>query len=206
MIQSKIIQTVHGLISAEYEMTSDSGLSGKAIIKYNGIGTTIHYDLGGRKYELRYDQGAGLRYYYIYDELGRCIGSMEKIRKNKGIFSPVFYCTEVSMNGKRYNIYNVGMGKEGAYYPCYRQNGKEDGEQTAMLHKEAVVQDLHDTYDCYVKYPEEEDMMLLFSVYNDFWNFRRTGKVEKNHKRTELFYSMNKQERAKYNPDFLKNI
>lgn len=203
MIRSTVVETGHTVAASEYEIQSQSGTSGNAKIIYNGLGTKLCYQLDGKKYELRYDQNAGIRFYYIYDEEGCNVGSMQKIRKNSGFFSPVFYYTKVEFCGENYCIYNVGMGKEGVYYPCYKlMDGKEI--QVALMHKGVTVQDFKDSYTCHVKEQEDETMLLLFSVYNDFWNFRRGGKVAKKHKSTELFYSMNKREKEKYNPEFLK--
>ena len=63
---------------------------------------------------------------------------------------------------------------------------------------------MKETYDCYVK--EEDDLLLivLFALYNDFWNFRHTGQAAKNTKQVEYFYTFNKKLKAKYDPDFIK--
>ena len=47
--------------------------------------------------------------------------------------------------------------------------------------------------------------MILFALYNDFWNFRHMAQKAVNSKQMQYFYTVNKRLKAKFNPDFLKD-
>lgn len=204
MIKSSVIQTIQSVATAGYQIQSEENIKGKAQIDWNALGGTISYQQGEEEYQLRFDQKQGTRFYSIFDTQGREIGSMERGQEKGSFFRSGYFYTKVVFYGRNYNIYDIGMGKEGIYYPCYEQIGMENEVQRGIAHRDAVVVDLKESYECYAEEKEHELLMILFVLYNDFWNFRRAGQVAAKSKQTEYFYTWNKKLKAKYDPSYLQ--
>lgn len=205
MIKAKIIQNVQGLINAGYQYIEDNIVIGEAHIDYNVLGAQIYFELDNRKYYMKYDKDAGLRYYNIYDEEGNHLGNFERKLEKECWFKNGFYYTIVNMNKKCYHIYAVGKGRDGIHYPCHYQETDGTHRQVALVRKDPVVHNLKDVYDCYLKNKDDRLLMFFYTVYNDFWAFRKTANIAKNSKETSYVITTNKKLKALCDPDFLKN-
>ena len=204
MFEARVIQSEHGIIKAGYQFIEHNYVSGGAAIDCNMFGAPIHFEYAGNKYCLKYDHNAGIRFYRIFDEYGQHLGTMERREEKGKLFQNGYRYTEVNMAGKKYHIYAVGMGKEGIHYPCHLQLGNGEERQIGLICKNPVVYDYKDVYDCYMTDEADKLLLLMFTVYNDFWAFRKTGSVAKNTKETKYVITTNKKLKAKCDPEFLK--
>lgn len=205
MYKTKIIQTTQNIFNVEYQFEKDEEIIGTASINKNVLGGIIECRYKSSKYKLCFDQKAGVRFYYIFDEKEQKLGWMERGYSKGGFLRPGFFYTKVNFYDRGYNIYDIGLGKKGIYYPCYESKGEGDGLQIGIMHKNVLVENLKDTYECLVKNDDDDVMMILFALYNDFWNFRHTAQKAVNSKQMQYFYTVNKRLKAKFNPDFLKD-
>ncbi|MDO4555387.1 MAG: hypothetical protein Q4B70_09610 [Lachnospiraceae bacterium] len=203
MIESKVIQTVQGLLTAEYQIILGGSSIGEAQIPLNVRGGTITCRIGENSYTLKRDSSNGPRYYDILDGNGSGIGYFSRLTKDKGFLKPGYLYIKAGFHEKEYSIYEVGMGKEGTYFPCYEEAYGEE-RQIGQIHKPAVVKDLKEEYECFAVDDQVSELLQLFSLYTDVWEHRNTGKKAAKAAEVEYSYTLNKKLKAKYNPDFVR--
>lgn len=204
MIKININEVEHTISNSLFKFYEEEREIGSTNVEIGKFGPTILFDIEGQKYELSYEHNKGVRYYNIVDNFGNCIGSMEKKIKKLGFFKGSYYYTYIKFNNKNFHIYEVGKGKEGMHFPCHIQLDNDVEEQVALVVKSSVKYDYKDTYECYVKNIEDKVMMILYTIYKDYWGFRNAYKVSKNSRYTSLVYTRKKELLAKCKIDFLE--
>lgn len=99
--------------------------------------------------------------------------------------------------GKEYVAYEIGMGKEGIKIPLY-----DVERQIALIEKSTVVYDNKDEYDIYAIDAKALEIAVLFNLYYDFTRFGRFGEFAYKSKETEYLYTLKKELKSKYDPNF----
>lgn len=113
----------------------------------------------------------------------------------RGFFGYRYYQT--TFNSEVYDCYVVGMGKEGTFVCIY--SGEQ---QIAMIEKPPVVYDNKDTYKIYIKDDKYTEIICLFAVFYDHTATGNYNKVAVKTKKVYYYYTMNKNLKSKYNPQF----
>lgn len=204
MIVTRVKQTVQKpLKMAEYQIeTEEKNIVGNAHAEVGIMLPKLRYHMEDEDYFLKYNHKQGILQCEIFDNRREITGQFI-MAKQKGSFLKFGYTyVHAFWKKQEYNIYEVGLGKDGIYFPCYERGKYGDGKQVGMIHKEAVVVDLKDEYMCYSI--NENCMMLLnlFSLYTDILKYRNSGKEAKGEK-YQYLYCTNKALKNKYNPNFL---
>ena len=104
---------------------------------------------------------------------------------------------QIEFNSELYNCYEVGMGKEGSFECIYIGD-----QQIAMIEKATVVSDNKDFYKIYIKDDKYIEIVCLFAVYYDHATARNYNEVAIKSKKVSYEYTLNKELKGKYNPQF----
>ena len=211
-VQLKLIQTKSSL-SAAYELRKGEQLIARAEIAnnftYGGSckvyrGEALEYiiscELGITKASTR-DKKAVKRQYKLTDAMGNEYGKIREIRVKTGFLSYYDY-TELSLDGQgEYEMYEIGLGKEGMKFPIYRGN-----IQIAQLEKGTVVRNNLDEYDIYAKDEQAARIGWLLCLYKDITEYANRGEIV--YKSAEVSYTrtMNKALLSKYDPSFAQRM
>ena len=205
MIETVVKQNTQGL-SASYKMfTVDNCVWGSAEIPFNAIGGKISCVIPENTQVLmEYQRKSGIRYYEL-QLFGKSIGYIKQVWRKGSLFKPGFEYHRVFWEGKEYNIYPIGMGKEGIYYPCYeRDNNGNELQQVGLIHKPGIVHDLKDQYTCFAEKKEVMNFLMLYVIYTDIWDYRDTGEMAIKSTKAKYVVSRNKELLSKYTPNYLK--
>ena len=131
----------------------------------------------------------------IFGRTGEAAGSLARIRVGN-LFSAYFY-TELRLQGRVLQAYEIGLGKEGMRYPLY-----EGDVQLAQVEKDPAVRDNLDAYRLYSLDTFGELAAVLFSLYLDYQDFRSAGEYARGKRSVQYVYTRRKELLARFDPDF----
>lgn len=207
----KFIQTHSGL-SALYEARINDYITYTAEIPHNFIGAksnfiknnillySLNFDwIEDVKSVLKPSKTRNIRPFNICNVEGPIIGSLSK-KRTKAFWGYCYYL--LTLNEKVYRIYQVGCGKQGIKIPIY----SEDDKQIALIEKETVVYDNKDIYEITAIDEASAEIATLFNLYYDYDQYARQGEFVIKSKNISYSYSLHKEEKAKYNPEFKSNV
>jgi len=141
---------------------------------------------------LKFNPPAGLMPFNIWSPNNELLGHIG-LKRTKSFSGYEYY--EYDFYGVRYLAYGVGMGKDGRKIPIYQND-----RQIALIEKNPVVYDTKDEYDIYAIDGNFSEVAAIFNLYYDFVRFARFNVTKT--KKTEYLYTLNKELKSKYNPDF----
>lgn len=140
-------------------------------------------------------KGAGFRPYDIQVDK-RMVGSVAQIDKKTGLFSRYQY-HEIQFEGRAYQLYTVGLGKEGAASCLYLGQ-----EQIAQIDKEATVRnDLHH-FEIFAVDENSAFISALLCCYKYVRGCYRPGEKITESVASYTTVTTNKMLKAMYNPNF----
>lgn len=210
---SEIVQTKSGL-STELELRYDNKLVSSAYAK-NNITVGASCDIKRNNdiiYHLSYDlkeriSSVSKKYkdkshipYKIVDSNSELCGSI-CYRMSDGFFLLRYSYYELSMNNRTYDIYAVGMGKDGMKYPVYL-----NGRQVALVEKDCLVRNNLDNYTIYAVDESSNWIAWIFCSYLDMISYANRGKVAVKSTKVNYTITTNKELKNKYNPEFKNHI
>lgn len=134
----------------------------------------------------------------IYNRYNELVGVIN-LKRTKTFGGYPYY--EVSLNQQLFQIYAVGCGKEGIKIPIYYGE-----EQIALIEKDPTVYNNQDRYQIMAVDEYAADIACLFNLYYDFIRFGHRGEFVSNTKYTNYEYTVNKELKSKYNPQFKEMI
>lgn len=111
-----------------------------------------------------------------------------------------YECLELT-SGQTYEMYEIGLGKNGIVYPIYR-----DGVVVAEIDKGCVVYDNLDVYTIYSIDEEAQKNAILFCLITDANSFANRGEIVKSSVSKVYMKTINKKLCAKYDPDFKERV
>lgn len=198
-------------LNMEYEFINEYNLIYKSSIPMKFIGREVLfsnnkealYKLGfslkdNLKNGLSLGTNRGITPYSIKNIEGVEVGSVE-LRRTKLLFGYQYY--EINFESSLYRAYEIGLGKEGIVIPIYK-----DDMQIALIEKPTKVYDNKDTYTIYIEDGKYAIAVLLFSIYFDSVNFGHYNEVVYKTQSTTYTYTLNKELKSKYNPNFKDKI
>ena len=206
MASASLIQTKSS-ISAEFEVIQEGNSIFKARIPFNYSG--YHADIfhhGIMKYSIRWDIEKNIAgfvksgsnketaIYDVCDVNGNVIGHLSR-KRNK--FWGGFFYFVLDFNGRAYQMYEVGLGKQGIKLPVYCQDS-----QISLVEKDVTVYNNRDIYE--ISYSEENSLVvsILLTLYYDNLRFGNHGEVVSNSKKSYYYLSTNKELKQLYNPNW----
>lgn len=209
----EVIQRKSGF-SVLFEINSNNTVIANAYLNNNIVfgGTWDYCENGTLKYRLVYKPLSQLSNimknakdkvfvsYDIQNEREEVIGSVCQRQIGGNIFKRYEYF-ELKINNVSYQLYAVGMGKEGYKFPIYI-----DEEQVALIEKDNTIYNNLDSYKiCAIDFSSNE-VSCLYSLYIDALMFGNRG--EKVLKSASISYNLttNKVLKSKYNPQFKEFI
>lgn len=131
---------------------------------------------------------------FSIEESGNAIGKI-CLKRTKAFWGYAYF--EMVINDKKYYCYEVGLGKKGLFVCIYYND-----EQIALIEKEAVVKDNKDCYKLYTISSEHLSSICLFALYYDHLRFGNYGEIVYKSKEVYYLYTMNKELKSKYDPEF----
>jgi hypothetical protein len=156
-------------------------------------------------YRLVYNQSEGTLYYDVEDSNGNKIGFFTRAGVKRSFFKSGYSFVHASLYGQDYNVYEVGLGKNGVFFTCYkRSNDGTDDDQIGIIHKSALVKSREDEYLCFSSNEQCAKLLTLFSMYVDILEFRNDGIAATGVKEYQCTYICNSELKEKFNPEFLK--
>lgn len=109
-----------------------------------------------------------------------------------------YQCLELD-SGPTYEMYEVGLGKNGMAYSIYRE-----GTIVAEIDKGCTVYNNMDIYTIYAVDEEAQLNAILICLLLDGVSFANRGEITKSYVSKQYVITTNKKLRAKYDPDFKK--
>lgn len=206
MANASLNQTKSSL-SAEFEVVQDGANVYEVKIPFNYPGYHAEiYESGSLKYSIRWDIGKNLNgvvqkgtnkelaVYNVCDPSGNIVGHMS--RKRSKFWGGYFYFI-LELGGVEYQLYEVGLGKQGIKLPLYRNE-----MQVALIEKDITVYNNCDTYQ--IQFGDKTSLLVstLLTLYYDNLRFGNHGEVVTNTKKSFYYLSTNKELKQKYNPDW----
>ncbi len=202
----KLSQTEKELYSARFEIYRESAQAGtvslqgtmgsrNAVISGNFYRTRFEMESG----ENHYMAGSGFRPYRLAQD-GLEVGVVCQTMFSGGFFNKFEYYTMVK-NGQAYDMFPVGLGKEGNKYPVYCGDA-----QIAMAEKDCVVcDDLHQ-YRILAQDVEAALVTLLFCLHLYVNESYKPGVKTTEGKMKYVSLTTNKTLKRKYDPAFKDRI
>lgn len=191
-------QTYSGF-SAEYTLKFDDNTTYSVQVELNKIlifKNNIHlYTIFQKKiFNISSSNCRIIRPMDVYDSDEKIIGRISKCRQN-GWFKPSWY--QLDIYNQQFKIYEIGLGKEGIKYPVFVNDN-----QVALLEKSPTIKDNLDEYSIALLDNKQIIPCLIFGIYYDLMNFRNFGEFVKDKTETKYLYTMNKNIKAMYDPNF----
>lgn len=206
-----IIQTVSNL-SASYEARSGEQPIGSAHLANNFLlGGTCDCEFLGEPYSLSYlpiqqaaswlkprQEKTGVPY-----QISR--GSQKAgdicVKLSDGGLLSRFEFFFMNLCGRSYCLYQIGLGKEGMKYPIY-----EGESQIALIEKNTTVHNRLDMYCVSALDSNAGLVSFLFCLYLDMKEFSNRGEVSFASVEKTYRYTTKKRLKAKYDPNFKRQI
>ena len=206
MIVTRFVQT-SSAFSASYTLNGENGVLYSAKVPFNFAG--YRADLlkdGDMCFSISWNTETNLKnvpkrgtekelaYYEVTDEGGSVRGRI--CRKRSKRFNAYFYY-ELELDGNVYQLYEVGMGKQGIKLPVYCGE-----KQFALAEKDMEIINNNDSYtlSCLSEGGIIPSVLLL--LYYDYLRFGHHGEVSDKSRKTFTMYSTNKELKRKYDPDW----
>lgn len=197
-------QTARTLFSADFEIIVDETLIGKAHVE--GKLASHNYVIDGvlysERFSLHVDKQPALygiencnRSYTLSINRIPC-GSVYLSRCKDGLFN--YFCIyKLMLRDKQYEMYPIGMGKEGTKNPIYLGD-----RQIALIEKECVViDDLH-IYKIICTDSAHMLVSLIFSLYMYLICAFRPGEMAIKSVHKSITVTTSKRLKSKYDPKF----
>lgn len=205
----KAVQVNSGL-SAEVRLMKDNQILSVAYINNNvtrGGGYEI-YKCGKVLYRISYDvvrkcknfvgpyRQRRVNPYKIFDANQLDMGRIYmRASNNFFLFQYLFY--EMCFDGITYNMYGVGLGKEGMKFPIYI-----DEKQIALIEKDPTVRNNLDQYSILMKDDSNLEAVWLLCSYLDLIEYANRGEIVKKYTEKTYAITTNKELKSKYDPHF----
>lgn len=127
-------------------------------------------------------------------------GTVYQTKFNGGLFKKFDY-HQMKLNGITFDLFPIGFGNEGSKSPVYNAN-----RQIAQIEKDCIVyNDLHN-YRIFAEDLFAAQVAIFFSIYMYINAGYKPGTKVVSSKVKVVSTTTNKVLKAKYNPDFTKNI
>lgn len=202
----KFIQT-YSKMSASYQALQNEELLYSAEIPLNFLGLkSILYKNNRTLYSLSFDMIGSLSNviktrksernlpYNILDENGEAVGDI-CLKRTKFFMGYSFF--ELRLKHTIYYIYQVGCGKKGIKITIYIGDN-----QIALIEKGTVTYDNKDIYEITSIDEYSAEIAVLFNIYYDFTRYGNSGEYVSKSKEISYVYTLNKELKSKYNPEF----
>ena len=208
---AEVRQTVSGM-RAEFLLLSREGTIGSACFPNNFLfGGSCSCSYRAESFVLQYHpnppghnltRSAPDRRFVPYSILhsGAPYGQLFGRFSRDGFFSRYEYDC-LSFGTTEYEMFEVGLGKEGIVYPIYCNI-----VLAAEIDKDGTV---YNNLDCYRLYALDEASMLhafLLCLYLDARSFANRGEMMKNSVNKTFYLTTNKKLKAKYDPAFKQRV
>lgn len=116
--------------------------------------------------------------------------------QSSGFFSRFSY-SFMELFETEYEMYRVGLGKDGIVYPIFVK-----GRQVAQIEKPTVVRNNLDEYKLCSLNEEAQRAAVLLCLYLDARAFAHRGQIARSSVEKAFFLTTNKTLKAKYDPNF----
>ena len=204
MSQAQFVQS-RSDITATYSLIVEERELYRALVPFNFAGYKAElFDNEQLLYTIVWDSASNLKnvgkkptdkemaFYSIIGQKGDNCGRI--CRKRNKTFNGYFFF-DMDFNDTSYQMYEVGLGKQGIKLPVYR-----NGAQIALVEKENVTYNNNEQY--YIHYEDDCGLIVstLFTLYYDYLRFGHHGEISVSSKKTFLLFSTNKELRGKFNP------
>lgn len=208
---AQLVQTVSNF-AALYELRAEDRLLGTARIGNNIFsGGACECCFSGMAYSLSYNpaqqvvswfkprtEKTGVPYQILRN--GEKTGEICIKISEGNIFSRYDYFF-LELDGRTYEMYPIGMGKEGMKYPIY-----EDETQVALIEKGTVVRNHLDIYQITVAQEGAILAAYFLCLYLDMREFANRGRIDSNAYEKSYCYTTKKALKEKYNPAFKETV
>lgn len=166
---------------------------------------------GGEPYTLSYSQAKQAASWfkprqektgvpYDISKNSQIIGDISIRVSDGGLLSRFDYYS-MSLCGREYSMYKIGLGKAGMKYPIYN-----NARQIALLEKDVTVYNNLDTYHATTLDTNVGLVTFLFCLYLDMREFSNRGRIVCNSVEKSYCYTTKRQLKAMYNPNFKEQI
>lgn len=194
-------------ISAKFEVVQDGSRRYEVKIPFNYPGYHADiYEHGSLKWSIRWDIGKNLNgvvqkstnrelaVYNVCDATGSVLGHLS--RKRNKFWGGYFYFV-LELGGIEYQLYEVGLGKQGIKLPIYHNDS-----QIALVEKDITVYNNCDTYQ--IQFGNDTSLLVstLLTLYYDNLRFGNHGEVVANSKKSFYYLSTNRELKQKYDPEW----
>lgn len=206
-----IVQTMSNM-SASYEARCGGQKIGTAYIENNFLhGGSCAWQFMGQAYELVYQFAKQVQSWskpvaektsvpYKITQNDQEVGEICIKLSDGGFFRRYEYYL-ATFGVAAYQMYSIGLGKEGMKYPIYCGD-----MQIALLEKCIEVRDHLDVYHAFAVDSQAGLIAFLFGIYLDMREFANRGKVAPISYEKSVSFTINKALKAKYDPTFKKLI
>lgn len=209
---STLVQTESSFFSASFELRKNAAVIASAHLKNSiAIDGTIEItmeDTGTYMMRLRYSKELGNIArndedrihipYEIYDADQHMIGDIAQKQIKRGIFNR-FEFFEMNYQNCTYQLYAIGLGKEGNKFPIYK-----DDIQIALIEKDCIVYNNLDEYRIYAIDDSSSFITFVFGLYIDVLMYGNRGEKMKESVQKTYNLSTNKELKSKYDPAFIE--
>lgn len=138
----------------------------------------------------------------IFDKNDSLIGESKMIPIKVDGFLQSYWSLELDLNGVKYNMYEVGFGKEGLFLCFYR----EDKELVAIAEKELKIVDFKDKYTVYSVSDEDSKYIAMLLLNYDVTQYGDVGEIAVKSVVTKSKFTISKEAKAKFDPEFIPRI
>jgi hypothetical protein len=197
--------------SASFEIISNGSATATALLKNNFTfgGTWEYYQNNKLEYKLIYNpqkQFSNLfkpaskkvsTPYNITDENGNICGYIHQKQTGGNIFERYDYFV-LNLNDASYNLYPIGMGKNGNKLPIYKGD-----KQISLIEKDNTVYNNLDKYHITSIGNEENLVACLFALYIDSLIYSNRGKKVTRSIMKSYNLTTNKELLSKYDESFI---
>lgn len=209
-MQLKIIQTVSA-IKCQYDIVMGENRVGSAVLNDNvtGLGT---YDICYKNDSvlLEFDVDTQIKslvkqpvdrsdspYRVIIN--GQLCGDIYSSYTNNSFFTRISF-DRLHLYDREYEMYKVGLGKEGIKFPIYCGE-----QQIALIEKDYTVHNNLDAYNIYSLDEHAAFVAIIFGFKLDK-SYSHGGMAVSKSVEKDYLLTLNKELRSKYNPDFKQMV
>lgn len=195
-------------LTAKYQFVSDECSLGGGMIDTNFImGGSFHFSFLQDHFDMIYQPKEQAKSWikqsnerldmpYSLLKNGERCGQIG-IRTSKGNFLTRFEYYGLTADGKEYEMYMVGLGKEGIKYPIYCQ-----AQQIALIEKSPVVRNQLDVYQVYACDERAAEVAAVFGLYLDASIFANRGQIVSTSVEKTFYLTTNRRLKATYDSTF----
>lgn len=202
-------QTISNIL-ADYDVVSPQGLVGRAEMDPQFLqGEKIAFSLCGHSYLLQYDmldyaktlftdrqKDKTVRFRFCIFEHGEQIGEIARIRQRTGFLKSYNYLA-LRLNGVDYQLYKIGLGKQGIKCPIYCGQ-----RQIAQINKGTIVKNNLDEYTLLALDEAAAVTAVFFGLYMDTIYYANRNEYVRNSTSVHYETTLNKDLMAWYDPAF----